>query len=79
MKNIQNSAQAKNTDYEFKDVTNADGTHSYQIVKKSATNLLKFNTEDGKFNSIGGGTDKSVELNLNTTSLNANGNLPILL
>lgn len=74
LKNIQNSAQAKNTDYEFKDVTNADGTHSYQIVKKSATNLLKFNTEDGKFNSIGGGTDKSVELNLNTTSLNANGN-----
>ena len=68
LKNIQNSAQAKNTDYEFKDVTNADGTHSYQIVKKSATNLLKFNTEDGKFNSIGGGTDKSVELNLNTTS-----------
>ena len=35
LKNIQNSAQAKNTDYEFKDVTNADGTHSYQIVKKS--------------------------------------------
>ena len=55
-------------------VSDADGTHSYQIVKKSATNLLKFNTEDGKFNSIGGGTDKSVELNLNTTSLNANGN-----
>lgn len=74
LKNIQNSAQANNTDYEFKDVKNADGTHSYQIVKKSATNLLKFNTKDGKFNSIGGGTDKSVELNLNTTSLNANGN-----
>lgn len=74
LKNIQNSAQAKNTDYEFKDVENADGTHSYQVVKKSATNLLKFNTEDGKFSSIGGGTDKSVELNLNTTSLNANGN-----
>ena len=77
LKNIQNSAQAKNTDYEFKDVpTTVNGvtTHSYQIVKKSATNLLKFNTEDGKFSSIGGGTDKSVELNLNTTSLNANGN-----
>lgn len=77
LKNIQNSAQAKNTDYEFKDVTtivNGVTTHSYQIVKKSATNLLKFNTEDGKFHSIGGGTDKSVELNLNTTSLNANGN-----
>lgn len=74
LKNIQNSAQANNTDYEFKDVENADGTHSYQVVKKSATNLLKFNTEDGKFSSIGGGTDKSVELNLNTTSLNANGN-----
>ena len=74
LKNIQNSAQAKNTDYEFKDVKNADGTHSYQVVKKSATNLLKFNTEDGKFSSIGGGTNKSVELNLNTTSLNANGN-----
>lgn len=74
LKNIQNSAQANNTDYEFKDVENADGTHSYQVVKKSATNLLKFNTEDGKFSSIGGGTNKSVELNLNTTSLNANGN-----
>lgn len=74
LKNIQNSAQANNTDYEFKDVKNADGTHSYQVVKKSATNLLKFNTEDGKFSSIGGGTNKSVELNLNTTSLNANGN-----
>lgn len=77
LKNIQNSAQAKNTDYEFKDVpTTVNGvtTYSYQIVKKSATNLLKFNTEDGKFHSIGGGTDKSVELNLNTTSLNANGN-----
>ena len=74
LKNIQNSVQANNTDYEFKDVKNADGTHSYQVVKKSATNLLKFNTEDGKFSSIGGGTDKSVELNLNTTSLNANGN-----
>lgn len=77
LKNIQNSAQAKNTDYEFKNVqTTVNGvtTYSYQIVKKSATNLLKFNTEDGKFHSIGGGTDKSVELNLNTTSLNANGN-----
>ena len=73
-KNIQNSAQANNKDYEFKDVTNADGTHSYQVVKKSATNLLKFNTEDGKFSSIGGGTDKSVELNLNNANLNNNGN-----
>ena len=77
LKNIQNSKAAGNSDYVFKDVqTTVNGvvTHSRQIVKKSATNLLKFNTEDGKFNSIGGGTDKSVELNLNTTSLNANGN-----
>ena len=77
LKNIQNSKAAGNTDYVFKDVTttvNGAITHSYQIVKKSATNLLKFNTKDGKFSSIGGGTDKSVELNLNTTSLNANGN-----
>ena len=77
LKNIQNSKVAGNTDYVFKDVqTTVNGvvTHSRQIVKKSATNLLKFNTEDGKFSSIGGGTDKSVELNLNTTSLNANGN-----
>lgn len=74
LKNIQNSAHANNTDYEFKDVKNADGTHSYQVVKKSATNLLKFNTEDGKFSSIGGGTDKSVELNLNNANLNKNGN-----
>lgn len=76
-KNIQDSAKAGNEDYKFEKVTttvNGVQTYSYQIVKKSATNLLKFNTEDGKFNSIGGGTDKSVELNLNTTSLNANGN-----
>ena len=73
-KNIQDSVKAGNDDYKFKSVKNADGSFSYQIKKKSATNLLKFNTEDGKFNSIGGGTDKSVELNLNTTSLNANGN-----
>ena len=74
LKNIKNSIAAGNTDYVFKDVTNADGTHSYQVVKKSATNSLKFNTKDGKFESIGGGTNKSVELNLNTTSLNKNGN-----
>ena len=77
LKNIQNSAKAKNKDYEFKDVTttvNGVTTHSYQIVKKSATNLLKFNTEDGKFHSIGGGTNKSVELNLNNANLNKNGN-----
>ena len=77
MKNIQNSKAAGNTDYVFKDVpTTVNGvtTHSYQIVKKSATNLLKFNTEDGKFSSIGGGTDKSVELNLNNANLNKNGN-----
>lgn len=73
-KNIQDSNKAGNDDYKFEMVQNADGSFSYQIKKKSATNLLKFNTEDGKFNSIGGGTDKSVELNLNTTSLNANGN-----
>ena len=77
LKNIQNSKVAGNTDYVFKDVTttvNGAITHSYQIVKKSATNSLKFNTKDGKFESIGGGTNKSVELNLNTTSLNKNGN-----
>lgn len=73
-KNIQDSNKAGNDDYKFESVKNADGSFSYQIKKKSATNLLKFNTEDGKFNSIGGGTGKSVELNLNTTSLNANGN-----
>lgn len=77
LKNIQNSKVAGNTDYVFKDVqTTVNGvvTHSHQIVKKSATNLLKFNTEDGKFSSIGGGTDKSVELNLNNANLNKNGN-----
>ena len=77
LKNIQNSKAAGNTDYVFKEVkttVNGVATYSRQIVKKSATNLLKFNTEDGKFNSIGGGTDKSVELNLNTTKLNGNGN-----
>lgn len=77
LKNIQNSHAAKNTDYVFKDVTttvNGVQTHSYQIIKTSATSSLKFNTKDGKFESIGGGTNKSVELNLNTTSLNANGN-----
>lgn len=77
LKNIQDSVKAGNEDYKFEKVTttvNGAQTNSYRVVKKSATNLLKFNTEDGKFNSIGGGTDKSVELNLNTTSLNANGN-----
>ena len=74
LKNIKDSDAAGNTDYEFKDVLNADGTHSYQIIKTSATSSLKFNTKDGKFKSIGNGTEKSVELNLNTTSLNANGN-----
>ena len=73
-KNIQDSDKAGNDDYKFERVKNADGSFSYQIKKKSATNLLKFNTKDGKFESIGGGTNKSVELNLNTTSLNANGN-----
>lgn len=73
-KNIQDSNKAGNDDYKFERVKNADGSFSYQIVKKSATNLLKFNTEDGKFSSIGGGTEKSVELNLNTANLNKNGN-----
>lgn len=73
-KNIQDSNKAGNDDYKFEMVKNADGSFSYQIVKKSATNLLKFNTEDGKFSSIGGGTDKSVELNLNNANLNKNGN-----
>ena len=73
-KNIQDSNKAGNDDYKFERVKNADGSFSYQIVKKSATNLLKFNTEDGKFSSIGGGTDKSVKLNLNNANLNKNGN-----
>lgn len=62
-----------NTDTTTTTVNGAQ-TNSYRVVKKSATNLLKFNTKDGKFESIGGGTNKSVELNLNTTKLNANGN-----
>lgn len=74
LKNIQDSAAAKNTDYEFKDVRNADGTHSFQIIKTSATSSLKFDTKDGKFKSIGNGTEKSVELNLNNAKLNKNGN-----
>lgn len=74
LKNIKDSDAAGNTDYEFKDVLNADGTHSYQIIKTSATSSLKFNTEDGKFKSIGNGTEKSVELNLNNAKLNKNGN-----
>lgn len=77
LKNIQDSAKANNEDYKFEKVkttVNGKDTYSYQIKKKSATNLLKFNTEDGKFNSIGGGTDKSVELNLNNANLNKNGN-----
>lgn len=40
----------------------------------SATSSLKFNTEDGKFKSIGNGTEKSVELNLKNSKLNKNGN-----
>lgn len=74
LKNIKDSDAAGNTDYEFKDVLNADGTYSYQIIKTSATSSLKFNTEDGKFKSIGNGTEKSVELNLNNANLNKNGN-----
>ena len=74
LKNIQDSAAATNTDYEFTDVINADGTHSYQIKKTSATSSLKFDTKDGKFKSIGNGTEKSVELNLNNANLNKNGN-----
>ena len=77
LKNIQDSAKANNEDYKFEKVkttVNGRDTYSYQIKKKSATNLLKFNTEDGKFSSIGGGTDKSVELNLNNANLNKNGN-----
>ena len=74
LKNIQDSAAATNTDYEFKNVLNADGTHSFQIIKTSATSSLKFDTKDGKFKSIGNGTEKSVELNLNTANLNKNGN-----
>lgn len=77
LKNIQESAKANNEDYKFEKVkttVNGKDTYSYQIKKKSATNLLKFNTKDGKFESIGGGTNKSVELNLNTANLNKNGN-----
>lgn len=74
LKNIQDSNKANNTDYEFEDVTNADGTHSFQIKKTSATSSLKFDTKDGKFKSIGNGTEKSVELKLNNAKLNKNGN-----
>ena len=74
LKNIQDSAAAKNTDYEFKDVPNADGTHSFQIIKTSATSSLKFDTKDGKFKSIGNGTEQSAELNLTNAKLNKNGN-----
>ena len=74
LKNIKDSAAATNDDYVFENVDNGDGTHSYQIIKTSATSSLKFNTEDGKFKSIGNGTEKSVELNLNNAKLNKNGN-----
>lgn len=73
-KNIQDSAKAGNDDYKFENVENADGTFSCRVIKKSATSSLKFNTEDGKFKSIGNGTEKSVELNLNNANLNKNGN-----
>lgn len=74
LKNIQDSNKANNTDYEFENVTNADGTRSFQIKKTSATSSLKFDTKDGKFKSIGNGTEKSVELKLNNAKLNKNGN-----
>lgn len=74
LKNSKDSADATNDDYVFESVDNGDGTHSYQIIKTSATSSLKFNTEDGKFKSIGNGTEKSVELNLNNAKLNKNGN-----
>ena len=72
LKNIKDSAATN--DYVFKNVDNGDGTHSYQIIKTSATSSLKFDTKDGKFKSIGNGTEKSVELNLNNAKLNKNGN-----
>lgn len=74
LKNIQDSNKANNTDYKFEDVKNADGTYSFQIKKTSATSSLKFDTKDGKFKSIGNGTEKSVELKLNNAKLNKNGN-----
>lgn len=74
LKNIKDSAAATNDDYVFENVDNGDGTHSYQIIKTSATSSLKFDTKDGKFKSIGNGTEKSVELNLNNANLNKNGN-----
>lgn len=74
LKNIKDSAAATNDDYVFKNVDNGNGTHSYQIIKTSATSSLKFDTKDGKFKSIGNGTEKSVELNLNNANLNKNGN-----
>ena len=74
LKNIKDSAAATNDDYVFENVDNGDGTHSFQIIKTSATSSLKFDTKDGKFKSIGNGTEKSVELNLNTANLNKNGN-----
>lgn len=74
LKNIQDSNKANNTDYKFENVKNADGTHSFQIKKTSATSSLKFDTKDGKFKSIGNGTEKSVELKLNNAKLNKNGN-----
>ena len=70
LQNIQNNP----ADYQFTDIEGPDGKHSYKLTKKSATSLLKFNTNDGTFNSIGGGTATTAELNLNTASLNANGN-----
>lgn len=72
LKNIKDSVATK--DYVFEKVKNTDGTYSYQIIKTSATSSLKFDTKDGKFKSIGNGTEKSVELNLNTANLNKNGN-----
>lgn len=40
-KNIQDSDKAGNDDYKFEKVKNADGSFSYQIKKKSATNAVK--------------------------------------
>lgn len=40
----------------------------------AAKSSLKFDTKDGKFKSIGNGTEKSVELKLNNAKLNKNGN-----
>ena len=65
------------TDYRYSITEQDDGTYACTLTKDSATYELDFNTADGKFESIGGSANGTVDLNLSLLTsglLNNNGN-----